>query len=386
MGHKFLEPLSFFRFYLLIHISLAIILNIFFGFNFSYYGITPIIGLLFFFSLGYRLKFKTKFYKPKILKIKKLGIIIVILNILVASAIFLFAFQNGLISSNFLQRAGELSFKRFSNELSLPLYLRFSNILLYSNLILSPLYFLSTKKKKGLLILMLSFVSSLIFSARAGFLLAIIIYISSFITFYLAKNKIFPKISLVLIKKILLILVLIILVFFPLIQVLRIGRLNDISYIIILENLTSHFFGSFNAFSIWQYESFDLFLDYSELTWGKYTFHGLYQLFFENLESGVFTDRTVLNENISTNVYTMFRGLFQDFGMFSFFIFFLIGILLKNIKTRLTRNYFSNSVILIMFYTTIIWSFVINPIGYTSILIGMLIPYFIFKLPYLYHE
>ena len=153
-----------------------------------------------------------------------------------------------------------------------------------------------------------------------------------------------------------------------------------------LENLTSHFFGSFNAFSIWQYESFDLYLDYSELTWGKYTFHGLYQLFFENLESGVFTDRTVLNENISTNVYTMFRGLFQDFGMFSFFIFFLIGILLKNIKTRLTRNYFSNSVILIMFYTTIIWSFVINPIGYTSILIGMLIPYFIFKLPYLYHE
>lgn len=362
-----LSPLKFpFQYFLLN--GLAVGISGYFGFIYSKLAMVMILALWLAFGFGYVVKRHVVLVRFYVVKENRLRFFVNLLNFLITLALFAYAFEHGYISTNFLKRSAEASLGRFMNELRLPAYIRIANLLLYTNAILSS--FLETRTgRRHRIILVLALFSSLLFSARAGFLLIALVFIS--IKFSLYKNgSPVLQLSRGLMIKSLFIIGALVLVFFPLVQVLRIGRLTSISYVEIMGNLSSHFFGSFNAFSIWFRDSFH-FSD--SLSFGQYTFHGPYQLFFESMDSGIFTERVEISEILSTNVFTVYRGVFMDFGIVAFILFFLFGLLVRYLYAYARAGFIPASIILSSFYLFVIWSLVINPLGYTTILLAFLL-------------
>jgi oligosaccharide repeat unit polymerase len=95
---------------------------------------------------------------------------------------------------------------------------------------------------------------------------------------------------------------------------------------------SSYFFGHLYAFSDWfsNYLWGASSIDYTsnEMRFGLYTFNGLFNLIGnpEPLPQGVFDEYFSIDNLLTTNIYTWFRGLLMDFGLVGSLIFmFLIG-------------------------------------------------------------
>lgn len=119
--------------------------------------------------------------------------------------------------------------------------------------------------------------------------------------------------------------------------------------------------------------------------WGTKTFYGVSSfLGIEERKQGIFEDFYIYkgrNLDISTNIYTLFRSLIEDFGIFGSLCFlsfcsyiFTKRMILKNLNTEFSLAVMS-SLLMLIFY-----SFVTSIYSYTSYILAFVFFYLILKL------
>jgi len=99
--------------------------------------------------------------------------------------------------------------------------------------------------------------------------------------------------------------------------------------------LASYFFAHLYNFSEWVTAFWDGFnnskFDISHYYYGFYTFTSIYKLFGYKkvIPDGIFDEYNVTQEKMESNVYSIFRGMVMDFGIWGTILFvFLVGIVL----------------------------------------------------------
>jgi oligosaccharide repeat unit polymerase len=131
------------------------------------------------------------------------------------------------------------------------------------------------------------------------------------------------------------------------------------------------FFGYLSGFSIWvDHRTFPVW----DPGYGLYTFGGLFDFlgFAERLQ-GIYEDFVVIGEIGSTNVFTIFRGLFLDYGIVgSLFLLFITGVAAGFAYNRLENGKTGLLPVLSLFYLMVMWSHVVSSFNYNTLLLAWL--------------
>lgn len=114
-----------------------------------------------------------------------------------------------------------------------------------------------------------------------------------------------------------------------------------------------------------------------EPTYGIYTFSGIYNLLgLHERELGTFTEMVYLDTAgtgaaVQTNIYTMYRGLMQDFSLPGALVFcYMLGVLAAVAYNKCSRGYFNNVPYLAIFYILTLASSVISITTHNSLTFG----------------
>ena len=148
----------------------------------------------------------------------------------------------------------------------------------------------------------------------------------------------------------------------------RIGRVDLDTLQIVSGKMISYSLGHLPAFDIWFAQYHD---NINNLTLGAKTFYGISNpLGILKREQGVFTVMYEVSPyGDMTNVFTVFRLIIEDFGLFGSPVYlFIMGIISKAIYTnfQLQRHIFMNATLLCAEYFFITWSFVTSIFAYTT--------------------
>jgi oligosaccharide repeat unit polymerase len=130
-------------------------------------------------------------------------------------------------------------------------------------------------------------------------------------------------------------------------------------------------FGSLPAFTYW----FDHMSPSTQLTWGTSSFFGPSSYLPGNTRvNGVYTDFVSLGYGATTNVYTIYRGLIEDFSLpGALLAMFVLGLASRIAYVRVKAGHLPAAGLLSAFYAITAWSFVINLFGYDTIIGGLLV-------------
>lgn len=298
---------------------------------------------------------------------------------------------------NFFESSASYTDKRYSEEIISNPFSQLSNIFTYTSL---PLAGIIINKEysnmRKLLIIVLSFLPTIFImttqSSKGALFLAITLFYGGVLI-----GKIFnSQYELINKKSIKLYFVFFIFVLiFTIISFLARG-LYDSDYEIVVNalkfNFRSYAFGHLYAFSDWfsfylGKPSVNTYKPEEGLTWGFFTFMPIFYLFGSKkvIPLGVFDEYLRYEEILQTNIYTWYRGLILDFGMFGSLLFiFILGLLLNLCYYHLLSKLkpaFSLSLYAFMigyFYT----SFIISLLIWKSIYASILLLYIIFKINY----
>lgn len=156
-------------------------------------------------------------------------------------------------------------------------------------------------------------------------------------------------------------------------EVLRAGP-DSASLSLAAEKMRVVLFASPSAFSKWFEENLDL----DEPTWGKNTFAGMFEYMgMIERQPGIYTDRVdVSQQGESTNVFTLFRGLIEDFTLpGSLLMMFLLGIIAGFSYRRVSLGSIAYVPILAGFYSLVFWSGVISIFNYNTVVLTYLVFY-----------
>lgn len=222
-----------------------------------------------------------------------------------------------------------------------------------------------------------AFLVLLLQNTKTTLIIALVLWISSFlITYYEENNKYFEITKTKIIYSLLFFIIFVIILLCS--MLLRAGGFNEIAYYTVLTKFTSYAFGHMVAFDSWFSE-----INLISLKYGSMTFLGISNFIgIEERNSGIFLDY-VYTEHLRTNVYTSFRSLIMDFGLiYSLFIFFILGIYAKYFEIYLinSKNYFVKSlgiVSMIAIYSYILFSSFASIFSYTSIVCAFILSIFI---------
>lgn len=220
--------------------------------------------------------------------------------------------------------------------------------------------------------------SMLLTNGKNGVVASIILWSGSFIVGYISKYGHTPKIK---IKYIVYTMIFLIALFSILIfsMMLRIGEFDFKILKYSIEKFGVYGFGHVAAFDQW-FSINNTKFDYGM---GTNTFMAIFKsLGLAVREQGVFTDIIVFKNNILTNVYTTFRGIIMDFGVYGGILFMSVsgvfsGYLFKKLQNNDKKNTITKT-LLVMIYFSILFSFV-SPWVYLSYILA----FFVFGL-YLY--
>ncbi len=132
------------------------------------------------------------------------------------------------------------------------------------------------------------------------------------------------------------------------------------------------FFGYLAGFSQW-YDGAYMFT--SDFGFGRYTFSGIFSsLGLFKREMGIFTDfRQISDIAEGINVYTLFRGLLEDFGLIGTVILIAgCGILCGRAYQEVVTGNQRFIPVLVLFFSITLWSNVTCILNYNSILLALL--------------
>jgi len=132
---------------------------------------------------------------------------------------------------------------------------------------------------------------------------------------------------------------------------------------LLMHSFNSYILGSFFAFSDFfaNYLGFHSLIEYSHQYnyWGRYTFKPFYDAigFETTFPLGTFGEQYKIINVINTNIYTIFRGLIYDFGIFgSIFFIFISGLVINGGFYKLMCDR-ENNFLGVFFITSIVFIF-----------------------------
>ena len=153
-------------------------------------------------------------------------------------------------------------------------------------------------------------------------------------------------------------------------MMLRIGEFDVNTFLIVKNKFASYAIGHVAAFDNWFINN----ISNLSLSFGAMTFLALSDLIGLHVRiQGIFSD-FFYTEGITTNVYTALRPLVMDYGIIgSILVFFFLGIIMNLcIKNIFSQNIIISSlseVILISFYSYILYGFIASMFSYSSYLV-----------------
>ena len=160
-------------------------------------------------------------------------------------------------------------------------------------------------------------------------------------------------------------------VLFTTTMMLRIGSWNLTTFGIVQNKMGNYVFGHIPAFDNW----FSNNLWNYDYTFGAKTFIGIYDLLgLSSRTQGIYQDNFI-GGALATNVYSYFRGIVDDFGMFGGLIFIVLMLAAMTFAYRqLTSGRISivNQVLLTIGYSSIMF-FMVSIFSYNSFLFGFVL-------------
>ncbi|MDI6792496.1 MAG: O-antigen polymerase [bacterium] len=227
-----------------------------------------------------------------------------------------------------LLRLGNLfSVLRYNEEFSSPLIVNVFLYWVYPATLFGGLYFSFTKTFREKLICILpifiSFLNGIVVAARAGILFSIVLWLSGFLSMkvYLSRGKYkalkFEHVSIASIG------ILSLSGIYMLLQWLRGGIEASANFSNIFVHMKVAIAGYLSAFTAW-YNTYEFY----KLSMGAYTFAGPFNfLGLAEREQGLYSIPVYIESGSFTNIFTIFRGLIQDFSLpGTLVIFFLAGL------------------------------------------------------------
>ncbi len=156
-------------------------------------------------------------------------------------------------------------------------------------------------------------------------------------------------------------------------QVVRVGDAPTLDALLdafASPHLRAWFFGYLSAFSGWFGQSWDT----REMAWGGYSLAGVFdQLGFLSRAQGLYTDVSDLASGARSNIYTVFRGLIQDFTLPGTLLFlWMVGGIAAHAHRRTAHGHLAWMPILIAFYA-FTGDFLSSIFNYNSILLAWIL-------------
>jgi oligosaccharide repeat unit polymerase len=224
--------------------------------------------------------------------------------------------------------------------------------------------------------LILPFLTIIVFgttqAARAGsFIVIIWVFITSFWKNLFSGNN---NYSLSIIKRIILYPLLIIAIFILGLMYREQNIEIGVDFLRFLHVFNIYVFGGISAFS----RFLDTYSSASDMTLGLYSFSSLFQLLgISKLSFGYYDEYLAISNVYSdtTNVYTMFRPLIEDFGFAGSHIYmFLLGLFSAKIYSMTMKGNLSALSVLCALYTLFVYSPIAPFTQHTSLFLCFIIP------------
>ena len=207
---------------------------------------------------------------------------------------------------------------------------------------------------------------------KAGFIGCIIFWLSGFLTSMIRKQgsikvpfKTFVKIGTVIVAVVIVLMTT---------MVLRIGTINSRTIGIVRRKFINYLFGHVGAIDDWINTNFL----HSDLTLGGQTFIGISRyLGYSDRTQGIYLDN-YNGPDLSTNVFTYFRGVYQDFGIVGSLIFFLIiGLIMGYTYRRLVNREIGrpfSEMLLVLTYAFSLY-YIVSIFSYASFIVAFALFY-----------
>ncbi|MFD1772530.1 O-antigen polymerase [Paenibacillus rhizophilus] len=381
---KKLSPAISMQFFWIIFISLALV---FAGdINIGYLGIIWIIISINFYSFGSIVA--NGFYTKKSVPEKEVfwtinyayckKILIVAVTLFMVSSLYSII-STGIRFSTFLdlnqlfdlnaQNAQDRYLNQFNFSLGERVRLQINTILSYFTPFLSGIFLVVSKNIKDKVLCWISFIPTIIgllsSNAKLGLIVVVFFFVCGILTTQLLLYKKIPELNIrVIIKIVALIVIFFLLLFIA--MILRAGRYDAYMIEILKIKFVNYIFGSVFAFDYWFNST-----DTTQLYFGARTFNAVTNILgtFAR-EQGVY--KLFYSEGFyNTNVYTVFRGIIEDFGKIGGLIFMYTSGVIAGYSHR---NILSNKpsavcyAVLSANYFFILYSFIISPWSYTSLI------------------
>jgi oligosaccharide repeat unit polymerase len=277
--------------------------------------------------------------------------------------------------TDLMHAANRISVIRYNGGADMPKSGLVLMAFLYSGGFLGGIYSVVSKGWLNKIIALIPFAVMLVFTlingVKTGFLFILVIWVSGFAAAYVYEKKgELKKPGKTLLRAMLIILIVLLLI--PVTQVLRGGRADSKMKFVNASALS--YFCSFNAFTVW-YNSYNN----DDLAIGKYSLSGVHNYFNGDRQVGLYgDDNTVVGvydqNTIRTNVYTMTRGLIQDFTLFgAMAVLFLAGIIMQMVYVSARRRNILAMGVLGLFYSVLLWSFTVNILNYNTMILSWII-------------
>ncbi|CAN5479998.1 N/A [soil metagenome] len=248
----------------------------------------------------------------------------------------------------------------------------------YSGCLTAGRFLISAKgklaKMEAVTVLLPLLLFTLIYTARAIFIFAILLFLSSMITNYVMMQKrnalLFSKRNIVVMGIAFIVLPLM----FIFTQAIRMGisKISIESFAVVMDHLKVYFSGNMSAFSYW----FDERGANEQLYFGAYTFAGLNEWIGGDTRAlGIYGKAIDLDGHMQfSNIYTLFRFLVDDFGITgTILIWFLLGICSRIIYNKLLSGDAVAGAALCGVFTWMLFSFVTSVFAYNSVLFSWLL-------------
>jgi oligosaccharide repeat unit polymerase len=158
---------------------------------------------------------------------------------------------------------------------------------------------------------------------------------------------------------------------------LRSGGDDPFLVLYLLENVRIGMFGHITAFTTWIRD-----YHYTGLSFGSNTFSGPLDLLgIQEREIGYYKEHVLLSSGLYTNIYTVFRGLVQDFSIpGTLIIAFGSGMAARICFDRCLHGKFIWLIPLSLFYTFTMYSPIISIFNYSSVMMAWVIFFVILSL------
>jgi oligosaccharide repeat unit polymerase len=391
VSKELLDPVFFTAAYWIIFILFSVFISMEMGLLFYWEGIIPIVLLvLAFISGGFVMKqlmmhisFDNEEKKHGSKRRKTLSSVRIKWLVMIFSAMGLLAIYMQLnflkiqinSLSDLLHAANKISIIRYTGGQDISKFGLVLMAFLYSGGFLAGIYNVVSKGLLNKFISLIPFIVMLIFTmingVKTGFLFLLVIWISGFAAAHVYDKKGEVRKPGLLILRACIIIALVLLLI-PITQILRGGKTDTKIKLVNASALS--YFCSFNAFSVW-YHSYKN----DELTGVKYSLSGVHNFFYGEREIGLYGEQNIEvgkydNIPIRTNVYTMTRGLIQDFTLYgAMAILFIAGILMQMVYYLTKRKNAFAMGMLALFYSIVLWSFTVNIINYNTLIFSWII-------------